>query len=312
MLITPPNLSALFTSFSMLYQSGFTTAEIFWRTLAMMVPSSTESTTYSWMEGIPAMREWLGPRVVQNVVARGPRVVINKPYELTLEIPKHKIEDDSYGLYSPLASAMGEQAAKWPDDLVASTFLANPTAFDGVPFYGTGHPVNMDDASKGTYDTLRTTFPLNLTNYGIAKAMMRARKAANGRYFGTRGTLLVVAPSNENNAMNILNSEYYPKLADGASLGNGDVAMVQNQWKGSADLLVIDQLEDSPLDWYLLDVSKSIKPIVFQLRQAPVFTYLNNPGDPNVFFNKMFIMGAEARGNADVTLPQLVFKGQAA
>lgn len=311
MLLNTANLTALFTSFSMLYQQGYGGAEIFWRSLATLVPSTTEMNSYQWMEKIPKLRKWLGPRVVQNVAARGPRVVINDPFELTLEIPKHKIQDDTYGIFSPLASAMGEQAAKWPDDVVGGKLLENPVCFDGQNFFDTDHPVNLDDAGAGTYSNVLTGADgtLNLANYGKAKTRMRSFKGADGRPIGARGTLLVVPPSLEETGRTILNSQYYPKLVDGGAVGNGDVAMAENQWRGSAELLVIDELEANPTQWYLLDTRKPIKPLIFQLREAPVFAYLTNPNDPNVFWNRMFVMGCEARGAADVTLPFLAVRG---
>lgn len=311
MLITPANLSALFTVFSLQYQEAFTTAETYWRSLATLVPSSTETSTYVWMEKIPAMRKWLGARVVQNVVARAPRIVMNEAYELTIEIPKQKILDDQYGLYSPLSRMMGAQAAKWPDDLIRDAVVANPTAFDGQNYFDTDHPVSLDDSGLGVYSNREDTWALTLDNYGKARARMRGVKGADGRRMGIRPDLLVVSPSNEEKARTILNSDYYPRLADGAALGVGDVGIVQNQWKGSAELLVIDDLEDTPNKWILFDTSKPIMPFIFQLRQAPVFTYLMNPTDPNVFFNKQYIMGIEAWGAVDVTLPQLGFMGGA-
>lgn len=311
MLITPPNLAAMFTVFSLKYQEAFTTAEIFWRSLAMTTPSTTETNSYTWMEKIPKMREWIGPRQVQNLVAREPRIIPNKVFELTLQVPKQKILDDQYGIYTPAASMMGLQAAKWPDDLVQSAVIGNPVAYDGVTYFNGSHLVNLDDPSMGTYSNIDDANALTLENYGIAKAKMRAVKGADGRRVGARGTLLVVSPSNEEVGRQILQSQYYPRLADGGSLGHGDVAMSENIWKGSAELLVIDDLEDTPHVWYLFDTSKPIMPFNFQLRQAPIFTYLMNPNDPNVFFNRQFVMGAEALGNVDVTIPWLGYRGGA-
>lgn len=309
MLLNTANLSMMFTAFSLQYQGGYGRAEIFWRTLATLVPSSTTTMTYAWMEKIPKLREWIGPKQPQNLAARGPRVVTNKPFELTIQVPKHAIQDDSYGIFAPMAEDMGFQAAKWPDDVVGAKLLENPTCFDGQAYFDTAHPVDLDDAGKGVYQNYYSSGrALNATNYGFAKATMRGFKGADGRPIGARGTLLVVPPSLEETAMQVLNSDYLPKLADGASLGDGDVGMVQNVWKGSADLVVIDELEAEPTAWYLIDNRKAIKPIIFQLREAPVFTALTNPSDHNVFWQGNFVMGIEARGAADVTLPFLAMK----
>jgi phage major head subunit gpT-like protein len=306
--LTNANLASMFTAFSLMYQQGYRESEIFWRMLATLVPSSTETMTYAWMDKIPKLREWLGPRVVQNVASRD-RLVRNKDFELTIAVPKNKILDDSYGIYAPLAQQMGESAAKWPDDLVGAKLIENPICFDGQNFFDTDHPVDLDDSTKGTYSNVIATNALNSTNFGKAKTRFRTFKGANGAPIGARGTLLVVPPSLEETARVVLNSSFVPRLADGASLGNGDVGMVENQWKGSAELLVIDELEsDSTSTWYLLDNRAVIKPLIFQLREAPVFAYRNKPTDDNVFWNKEFVMGCEARGAADVTLPFLAVK----
>lgn len=312
MLLNTANLNMMFTAFSLKYRDGYGRAEIFWRSLASMVTSTTETMTYAWMDRIPKLRKWIGPKVPQNLAARGPRVITNDPFELTIQVPKHKIQDDTYGIFAPFAEDMGYQASKWPDDVVGAKLLENPVCFDGKAFFATDHPVDLDDSTKGTYRNYYSSGKaLNATNFGFAKALMRTFKGADGRPIGSRGTLLVVPPSLEETGMQILNSDYLPKLADGASIGNGDVGMVQNVWKGGADLVVIDELEEEPTAWYLLDTRKAIMPLVFQLREAPMFSALTNPTDPNVFWQGNFVMGIEARGAADVTLPFLATKFKA-
>ncbi len=312
MLLNTANLNMMFTAFSLQYQGGYGRAEIFWRSLATLVASSSESMTYAWMDRIPKLRKWIGPKQPKNLAARGPRVVINDPFELTVEVPKHKIQDDTYGIFAPFAADMGFQASKWPDDVVAAKLLENPLSFDGKAFFADDHPINLDDAGAGTYQNYYSTGKaLTNTNFGFAKKEFRKFKGADGRPIGARGTLLIVPPSLEETAKIILNADYHPGLADGASLGNGDVGQQYNVWKGGAELLVVDELEDEPTAWYLFDTTKAIMPLIFQLREAPVFTALTAPSDPNVFWAGNFVMGIEARGAADVTLPFLAMKFKA-
>lgn len=309
MLLNTANLNMMFTAFSLRYRDGYGRADIYWRSLATLTTSTTESMTYAWMDRIQKMRKWIGPKTVQNLSARGPQVVINDPYELTIQVPKHKIQDDTYGIFAPFAEDMGFQAAKWPDDVVGAKLLENPVCFDGRPFFDENHPVDLDDANKGVYRNYYSTGKqLTATNFGFAKKLFRTFKGADGRPIGARGTLLIVPPSLEEVARVILNADYHPRLADGAALGDGDVANGYNVWKASAELLVIDELEDEPTSWYLADTRKPIMPLIFQLREAPVFTALTAPTDPNVFWSGQFVMGIEARGAADVTLPFLMAK----
>jgi phage major head subunit gpT-like protein len=116
---------------------------------------------------------------------------------------------------------------------------------------------------------------------------------------GSRPSLLVVPPSLEETALNILNADFIAPTLVG---GNTQVGSNQNILKGSAKLLVIDELENDPTAWYLLDDTGLIKPFVVQIRQASNFVYLNNPTDPNVFWAKQFIFGVDSRSAYDVSL----------
>ncbi|RJF70874.1 Mu-like prophage major head subunit gpT family protein [Rhodopseudomonas palustris] len=49
--------------------------------------------------------------------------------------------------------------------------------------------------------------------------------------------------------------------------------------------------------WFLMDASRALKPIIFQKRKAFEFVSKDKPDDDNVFFNKTFVHGADARGN---------------
>jgi phage major head subunit gpT-like protein len=70
---------------------------------------------------------------------------------------------------------------------------------------------------------------LNAANYAIARAGIQSMKGDGGRPLGLVPNLLVVAPSQESAARKLLNSEY-------ASGGE------TNEWKGTAELLVVPWL----------------------------------------------------------------------
>lgn len=59
--------------------------------------------------------------------------------------------------------------------------------------------------------------------------------------------------------------------------------------------------------WYLLDLSREVKPFIWQERQKPELVALDDPKDENVFWRKEFVYGAEARGAAGFGLWQLAF-----
>ena len=57
----------------------------------------------------------------------------NKKFEMTIGVPRDDIEDDKYGVYTPLFSNMGEAAALQPDELVFGAMMSgfNEKCYDG-------------------------------------------------------------------------------------------------------------------------------------------------------------------------------------
>lgn len=59
--------------------------------------------------------------------------------------------------------------------------------------------------------------------------------------------------------------------------------------------------------WFLLDVSRAIKPIIFQRRKKPEFVGLDKSTDENVFMKKQLIYGVDDRKNVGFGLWQLAY-----
>lgn len=59
--------------------------------------------------------------------------------------------------------------------------------------------------------------------------------------------------------------------------------------------------------WFLLDCSRPLRPLIFQNRRQLQFVQKTNMNDDNVFFERKYLYGAEARYNAGFGLPQLAF-----
>lgn len=57
--------------------------------------------------------------------------------------------------------------------------------------------------------------------------------------------------------------------------------------------------------WFLMNTSRAIRPLIYQLRKAPEFVSRDRPEDPNVFDRNEFLYGADMRANVGFGLPQL-------
>lgn len=140
--INNANLKALHVAFNAAFKAGLGQAASQYLQIATVVPSTTGSEEYGWLGQLPGLREWLGDRVVHAIGNHG-YTIKNKPFELTVGVPRTVIEDDQYGVYTPLMTEMGRAAEAHPDELVFRLLKDGRTAlcYDGQPFFSTSHKV---------------------------------------------------------------------------------------------------------------------------------------------------------------------------
>ena len=225
MIINRQTLADVHNGFKTSFMRGYELAPSSWRTVAMEVPSSAETETYSWLGMFPEMREWVGDRVIKNL-ALHQYAIINRKYEQTVEIERTKIEDDKYNVYGNMMEEMGRTSRQHPDTLVYEA-LRNGFSlpcYDGQNFFDADHPV-VDDT--------------------------------------------------------------------------GATISVSNVQAGSGE------------PWFLLDCSRSFKPLIFQTRSNYDFQSLNRDNDENVFMRDAYLYGVRGRGAAGFGLWQLAFGSRA-
>jgi phage major head subunit gpT-like protein len=211
MIINAANLNAIRVGFKTSFQGGLKQATSLYSRVATVVPSSAKEEKYGWIGKIPSVREWIGPRSVQNLKEHD-YAITNKSYELTLGVDRDDIEDDNLGVYAPLFEEMGMSTGAHADELIFNLLKSgfSTTCYDGQYFFDTDHPV-LD--------------------------------------------------------------------------ANGDPQSVANTDGGSGT------------PWFLLCTNRPLKPLIYQLRRPWQFTPKDDPKDDNVFTNKEFLYGADARAN---------------
>lgn len=140
MLINSENLNGLTTAFRAAFQSQFDGVESHYAQIATVVPSSTEKNSYPWLGDMPSVREWLGDRQVHKL-AMHDYTITNKPYELTVEVKRDSIEDDQYGIYTPMMADLGHEVGIHPDRLIFMLLAAGfvELCYDGQPYFDADH-----------------------------------------------------------------------------------------------------------------------------------------------------------------------------
>lgn len=296
MIVNAANLTILNRAFSAAYRAGFGQAPADHEPLMLEVPSMTAEQQYGWLGQIPGLREWIGERVLRGIAEHG-YALANRKFESTVEVTRDSIEDDQYGVYTPLMRGMGEAAAAHPCQLVYEALRAGfwSECYDGQYYFDSDHPrqgqsvsnvggspvrgqiesgaqrpwflVCGDRAIKPILHQTRSPYEfqamdrvedehvfshdayrygvrargeagyglwqlaygsvdaLNVGTYETARVAIMESLGDEGRALGYRPTHLIVPPSLEHEALNLVNAD---RLANGAS----------NVYRGTAKLVV--------------------------------------------------------------------------
>lgn len=299
--ITLATLDALRTTVETKWREAYGNTEPWYSKLATEVPSTTAKNTYGWSAMAVALREWNGPRVVQNLIEHD-HEILNKLYEATLQCTRVQVEDDNLGIFTSMQIPNLAQATKkHPDILLASLIQANGNGFDDVAFFSGSHPTY--DAAGDTYDN---DFAATLNADGVAEvwAAMASIKGENGQPLAVTPDTLIVPPQLYRAALTVNQSA--TSALPGADAGDSS-ATVDNVMKGwFKQVLMLPELANQPTVWYMADLSKPVRPFIYQLRDAAQLVSRQKLDDPKVFDEDKFTWGVRIRDAVGLALPFLI------
>lgn len=99
--------------------------------------------------------------------------------------------------------------------------------------------------------------------------------------------------------------EANPLCYDGQKLFDSDHPVLD---ASGAETSVSNDMGGSGPAWYVMDLTRAIKPMVFQRRRDYDFRALTSPQDSRVFLTDEFLFGVDARANAGPGLWQLIVR----
>lgn len=283
--VTNSTIKDLGRTFSGVFARGMSQAPTFAEKIATVVPSTSSENVYGWMTKLPKLKEWIGARTI-NAVSAHDFTIKNKEFEGTVSVPRSAIEDDSFGIYNPIAEELGMQAAKHYDRLLATLILAGTSSlcYDKQNFFDTDHPNDATAATSGSQQNYWSSGKaLSEANFDIIRSAMASFVGEDGESMNIVPNLLVVPPQLEVTAKKIV-------AATIISTGGTNVLY------GMADVLVVPELASEPTAWYLLDVSRPIKPFVVQKRRPAQFRQLTETSE-HTFVKNEYLWGTDLRGN---------------
>ncbi|WP_140918184.1 Mu-like prophage major head subunit gpT family protein [Limnobaculum xujianqingii] len=295
MIVNKKNIAVFFLNLKTTFQNALKSAPSQWQKIAMKVPSSGKVNDYSWLSNFPAMRKWVGDKVLKALSAFK-YTVVNDDWEATIWVDRNDLEDDQTGQYALQAKSAGESGAQLPDDIVFDLVNTafNSVCYDGQYFFDTDHPMGSGTFSNRSTKALSTdSLAAAKASFGAARTQMQKVKDDDGRALNVRPNILLVPVALEDTARALMTVE---RLEDGKA----------NIYKGACEVVVEPRLT-SDTAWYLLDTSKPLMPFIYQERKAPQPVDTADGMTDDEFNRRLLKFGVEARAAGGYGLWQLAY-----
>lgn len=300
--INRETLSAMRTAFNLRFKAGIESYKPLYRDLAMIEGDvAHDQIEFPFIENFGGLREWLGDRQYKSLRVRSIKCK-EKPFELSIAIPRRAIETDNYGVYGGLVAAMGEKREKLWDELLVAAMTDPENWFDDKSFYN----ATRKYGSGKTAGTINNTAELALSfaNFGTFFKQMATFTGADGKPIESRPTHLIVGPHLEDTARIILNQDKY-RDAEGNE--------VLNPHKGKCTLVVHPLLNGAYADdWYLGKFDSILKPLLVMQNKIGELVTLDRETDANVFDQDQVVYGVSAHGNSAALFPHLLGRSRPA
>ena len=301
--ITKEFLNDLFKTYSAAFNKAYNAAPdpsdketLRLEDFALTMRSAGAATDHTWLGQLPAMREWVGSRVL-NDLDLGKITVVNREFEDSVHIKRTALEDDNYGAFSNLVEALGTAARDLWRQLAIDALLGNGVWADGKKFFASGRTIGEGDKAATITNGVTTAFSAAAVETAVAT--MRGWKLGGGRVAGVRPKLLVVGPQNLAAARRVCKSELVATAAGTATESNPLRDLLQYR--------VCDEIDGGA--WYLFGEVANIRAVAVQKRKEPVLVRKDRDEDDNVFMQGENYYGADARGEGFLTLPFLAYAG---
>ncbi|MFV0447775.1 MAG: Mu-like prophage major head subunit gpT family protein [Vibrio sp.] len=131
------------TAFAARFGAGVDNAVTDYTQIATIIPSTSNTTGYGFLDRFPRVREWIGERHLNKLKSYNYSVT-NKKFESTISVPREDFEDNDYGKYAPVFEDMGREANEFPNEYIFGLLKQGfeELCFDGKPFFSKEHPIN--------------------------------------------------------------------------------------------------------------------------------------------------------------------------
>jgi phage major head subunit gpT-like protein len=143
--------------------------------IASIFTSDQPIEEYPFLDAVPALKEWLGPRAAQ-VLSEKKITVANKKFQAAIDFEDRDFELDKSGQALTRTRELGARAAQLPMTVLSTLLTGNGTAYDGIAFFGDRTAVKTGGRINNAL-TKDVTTPLAPTSAEMSAAILESMQA---------------------------------------------------------------------------------------------------------------------------------------
>lgn len=301
-------LAGLKTNFDLAYKKATETAV--WSAIATQIDTTLPVQKYGWLGYHGTMQAYSDRSVEQpiNELDNG-YSVSDQLYDVLEPVQRRAIEDDQYGLIMLRFTSIGEEAPRHWNQLAFQGLTSGFTSkcSDGQNFFDTGHQEGLSPTQVN-----KTTNNLSDPALETAITTMMAIQNDKGVPMGIMPDTLVVGPSLLRRATDLLGSKTVVVHVGDGTAGSGALAATpfSNFFDGRLKLIVNHYIYGTAkFYWFVLDTSRTVKPIIMQNRMDVPITIESDMTSPQALMQEQWKVRLRGRYAQAYGLWQLAYGG---
>lgn len=301
-------IEAAYIGFHLLFQNRLAKANGIHKRISTVLHTDNLIDRQIWLQNAPKMRRWIGDKHLNKFRAES-HPIVTQPHEASVEVPKHDILNDRFGLYADRIGGMAD-AFDWALDELAITMLcagmqgtALGATYDGQNLFDTDHTaLSVGGTSQSNY----VTGALSATTYGSAwqKYLSIQDENAIPQNVAGRQMVLVVGPANRVLGRQIILQNFQAGGAQNMDSGTAD--LIVTPWISSRVVSVLGvSVTITGNEWFLMPADSAA--ILLQIKREAEF--LSVEDGEFAFRTGKYLYGIEAEFGAAYGLWQEAIGG---
>lgn len=312
---TQPNeqvVEAAYIGFNTRLNNRLGTYESFFARLATVVDSPNLIDRTIWLNALPVMQMWLGPKRISRISAES-HPIVTRPHEVSIAMGRGTLNNDMLGLYGPAIDRLAEAYPNALDDLVITMLCAGiqgtalGACYDGQNLIDTDHVFRSSDAGIAAFQySNRVAGAFSASVYQDAVNKYKLLKNENGIpvNIGKGPMMLVHGPANRILVRNVLKQDIGAGLVQ--NLDKDTAIPVEIPWIQARTTRVLGtSVTLTGLEWFLMPQGSSA--VILQRKRAAEFMSVEEGYQS--FMTGEYYYGLEAEFGAAYGLPQEIVGG---